>query len=210
MSQSEEPAREDPHSLAPIAIGGESDDRDLANMKSGRGMRVVLTLVVAAAAVVGGAQLLRSMDDRQTYVLAASQLERTDTEQREAFMRCALPNYQRSQVTNAGTLRNAVESASERMDKNYAKLLNKCTPLMGGFQEAVTNIKAPADVTQQVAAVNRAVADLSQAFGNYRELIQKQGYDATQAAPLIDAIGTSWQSYLSAREQAKQAITAHL
>jgi hypothetical protein len=210
MSQSEEPAREDPHSLAPIAIGGESDDRDIANMKSGRGMRVTLMLIVAAAAVVGGAQLLRSMDDRQTYVLAASQLERSDTDQRDAFMRCALPNYQRSQLTNAGSLRNAVESASERMEKNYAKLLAKCNPLLAGFQQAVTDIKAPSDVTEPVGAVNKAVTDLSQAFGNYRELIQKQGYEPTQAAPLIDAIGDSWQSYLNAREKAKSALTAKL
>jgi hypothetical protein len=210
MSQSEEPAREDPHSLAPIAIQGASDDQDIANMKSGRGMRVALTLLVAAAAVIGGAQLLRTMDDRQTYVAAAAQLERSDTEQRDAFMRCALPNYQRSQLTNAGSLRNAVESASERMEKNYGKLIAKCTPLMAGFQQAITEIKAPADVTEQVGAVNKAVADLGQAFGNYRELLQKDGYEQTQAAPLIDAIGNTWQTYLSAREKAKQAITAKL
>src|SRR5690349_18201136 len=124
MSQSKD-AREHPHSLAPIAIGGTSDEQDIANMRSGRSLRVALTLLVAAAAVVGGVQLLRSMDTRQTYVMAASQLERSDTDQRDAFMRCALPNYQRSQVTNAGTLRSAVESASERMEKNYAKLLTK-------------------------------------------------------------------------------------
>lgn len=210
MSQSEEPAREDPHSLAPIAIGGESDDRDIANMKRGRGMRVVLSLVVAVAAVVGGALLLQSMDDRQTYVQAASQLEQSDTAQRDAFMRCALPNYQRAQLSNGGTLRSAVESASERMEKNYAKLLLKCTPLMAGFQQAVTDIKAPADVTEQMSAVNKAVAELGVAFGNYRELIQKQGYEPTQAAPLIDAIGDAWQSYQSAREKAKQALTAKL
>jgi hypothetical protein len=212
MSQSEKPARDDPHSLAPIAIGGTSDDEDLANMRGGRGPRIVLTLLVAAAAVVGGAQLLRSMDDRQTYVLAASQLERSDIEQREAFMRCALPSYQRSQVTNAGTLRNAVESASERMQKNYAKLLSKCTPLLASFQQAVTEIQAPTDVSPQVGAVNQAVADIGQAFNNYRAFLQSsaQGYDATQAAPLIDNIATSWQSYLSAREQAKQALSARL
>jgi DNA-binding FrmR family transcriptional regulator len=152
------------------------------------------------------------MDTRQTYVMAASQLERSDTEQRDAFMRCALPNYQRSQVINAGTLRSAVESASERMEKNYAKLLNKCTPLMAGFQQAITDIKAPPDVSAQLSAVNKAVADLGLAFNNYREFLQHaaQGYDAAQAAPLIEAIGTSWQGYLAAREQAKQALTAKL
>jgi hypothetical protein len=212
MSQSKEQAREDPHSLAPIAIGGTSDEQDIANMRSGRGLRVALTLLVAAAAVVGGAQLLRSMDTRQTYVMAASQLERSDTDQRDAFMRCALPNYQRSQVTNAGTLRSAVESASERMEKNYAKLLTKCTPLMAAFQQAVTDIKAPSDVSAQLRPVNKAVADLGLAFSNYREFLQRsaQGYDAAQAAPLIDAIANSWQSYLTTREQAKQALTAKL
>lgn len=210
MSQSEEPARKDPHSLAPIAIGSESDERDIANMKSGRGLRVVLSLVVAAAAVVGGAQLLQSMDDRQTYVLAASQLERSDTEQRDAFMRCALPNYQRSQLTNAGSLRNALESASERMDRNYAKLITKCTPLLASFQQAIIEIKAPIDVTEQVGAVHKAVTDLGQAFTSYRDLLLKQGYEPEQAAPMIEAISSTWQRYLNAREKAKQAITAKL
>lgn len=210
MSQSEQPAREDPHSLAPIAIGGGNDDQDIANMKRGRGLRVALTLIVAAAAVVGGAQLLRSMDDRQSYVLAASQLERSDTEQRDAFMRCALPNYQRSQLTNAGTLRNAVESASERMERSYAKLLSKCTPLMGSFQQALTEIKAPADVREQVSAVNKAAAELALTFDRYREHLQHKAYDANEAGPLIEAIGNAWQSYLSAREKAKQALTAKL
>ncbi|HET8935702.1 MAG TPA: hypothetical protein VFN67_19780 [Polyangiales bacterium] len=211
MSQSKD-AREDPHSLAPIAIGGTNDEQDIANMRSGRGLRVALTLLVAAAAVVGGAQLLRSMDTRQTYVMAASQLERSDTEQRDAFMRCALPNYQRSQVTNAGTLRSAVESASERMGKNYAKLLTKCTPLMAAFQQAVTDIKVPSDVSAQLSPVNKAVADLGVAFSSYREFLQHsaQGYDAAQAAPLIEVIANSWQSYLTTREQAKQALTAKL
>jgi hypothetical protein len=208
MSQSKEPAREDPHSLAPIAIGG--DEQEIAKMRGGRGVRVGILLLVTAGAVVGGAQLLRSMDTRQTYVLAASQLERSDTEQRDAYMRCALPNYQRSQLVNSGALRNAVESASERMEKNYAKLLIKCTPLLDGFKDALTEIKAPDDVTQQLGAVNKAVADLGQAFTTYREHLQRSGYDAAQAAPLIDAIGTSWQTYLSAREQAKQALTARL
>ena len=211
MSQSKEDAREDPHSLAPIALGGANDDQDLAKMRSGSGLRIALALLVAAGAVVGGAQLLRSMDTRQAYVSAAAAVERSDTEQREAFMRCALPNYQRSQVVNGSSLRGAVESQSERMEKNYAKLLAKCTPLMASFQQAITDIKAPDDVTQQVGALNKAAADLGVAFNSYREFLQHaQAYDATQAAPLLETIGSSWQGYLTARERAKQAISAKM
>lgn len=211
MSQSKPDAREDPHSLAPIAIGGTSDEQDLAKMRGGNGLRIALSLLVAAGAVVGGAQLLRSMDTRQTYVAAASALERSDIEQRDAFMRCALPSYQRSQVINGGSLRHAVESQSERMEKNYAKLLAKCTPLMASFQQAITDIKAPSDVSKQVDAVNKAVSDLGIAFNNYREhLLHSASYDASQASPLLDTIGSSWQSYVTARDQAKQAISAKL
>src|ERR1700712_3877777 len=109
MSKFKKEARNDPHSLAPIAIGGTNDDQDLAKMHSGNGLRIALALLVAAGAVVGGAQLLRSMDTRQAYVSAAAALERSDTEQRDTFMRCALPNYQRSQIINGGSLRSAVE-----------------------------------------------------------------------------------------------------
>jgi len=211
MSQTKEEARQDPHSLAPIAIGATNDEQDLAKLRSGSGLRIALALLVAAGAVVGGAQLLRSMDTRQAYVTAAAALERGDTEQRDMFMRCVLPNYQRSQVINGGSLRSAVESQSARMEKNYAKQLAKCTPLLAGFQQSITDIKAPSDVTKQVDAVNKSVSDLGIAFNNYREfLLHAPAYDAAQAVPFIDAIGSSWQSYLGARDQAKQAISAKL
>jgi hypothetical protein len=98
------------------------------------------------------------------------------------------------------------------MEKNYGKLLAKCTPVFATFQQAVTDIKAPADVSGQFSAVSKAVGELGTAFTTFREYLQRTGqtYDAAQAGPMIDAIGTSWQDYLSARERAKQALTAKL
>jgi hypothetical protein len=210
MHEQDVQAREDPHSLAPIQLESASDEQEIAKIRGGRGLRLTLTVLCLAAAVLGGAQLLKSMDTHQAYAQAAAQLERADTEQGDAFMRCALPNLQRSQLETPSALHSAIEIATERMDKGYAKMLAKCTPLLESFQRSVKEIQGPADMTQRLAAVSNSANEFGQAWINYREYLQRPGqpYDYVQAVPLIDKITTSWQSYQSTRTQAKAALAA--
>lgn len=210
MSQPKVEARKDPHSLAPVQIEGASVEEEIARLRSGRGLRVMIALLTAAAAVAGIAQLLRMMDTRQSYAIAASALERSDTEQREALMRCALPSYQRSQVASANGLRGALESASERMQKNYGKQLAKCEPLIVGFKDAVAAVPAPEDVAAPVEAVSDAAGTLARAFRDYREYLRSQPYALEQASPYIEKITTAWQKYQDARREAKQVLSARM
>ena len=128
--------REDPHSLAPISLEGTSVDDEVAMIKKGRGQRLVLTLTVIVAGVLGGQRLLRSMDERAAYASAAAQLEHVDSQQGEAFLRCALPNLQRSQLESASALHSAIEIATEHMDKGYGRVLAQCAPLLDNLEWA--------------------------------------------------------------------------
>jgi hypothetical protein len=212
MRQPDEDVRGAPQSLAPIQIEGARDDQDIAQLRGRRGLRFGLGFVVLVALIAGGAQLLKSMDAHQAYARAAEGLERVDVEQREAFMRCALPNVQRSQLAATNGLHGALESATERAGKAYGKTLAKCTPLLESFQQAVHKIEAPADLKPQVAAVSDAADDFGKAWLSYKDFLQRSAgpYDSAQTAPWIDNIETAWDSYTSARTRAKDALTARL
>jgi hypothetical protein len=212
MPEPDQEARKAPHSLTPVQLERAAHDEDIAQLRSGRGLRLGLAFVVVVAAVIGVMQLLRTMDTRQSYAQAADQLERSDIEQREAFMRCALPNVTRSQLTSPAALRNAIETVSGRMERGYGRVLNTCTPLYASFEQAIKDIKAPADVGPRVEAVSIAATDFGRAWSGYRDYLQGPGlaYDPAQAAPLIEKITSTWQGYETAREQAKQALSAKL
>jgi hypothetical protein len=212
MPEPDVEAQKAPHSLTPVQLEKAGYDEDLAKLRSGRGLRLSLMAVVVVVAVIGFVQLLRTMDTRQDYAQAANQLERSDTEQREAFMRCALPNVTRSQLTSPAALRNAIESVSGRMDKAYGRVLATCTPLLASFQQAIKDVKAPADVRPRVEVVSSAATDFGKAWLSYKDFLQGPGlaYDPTQAAPLIEKITSTFQTYETAREQAKKALSAKL
>src|SRR5207344_2366917 len=97
-----------------------NDDDEIAKLRGGQKLRLTLVVLCVAAAALGGVHLLKALDEHGAYAQAASELERLDTEQASAFLRCALPNAQRSQLASPNGLRSAIESASDRMDKGYA------------------------------------------------------------------------------------------
>ena len=152
------------------------------------------------------------MDTRQAYASAAAQLERSDTDHRDAFLRCALPTYQRSQLTLPNALRVEVERAVERWQRDYGKVLASCEPELASFQRAVRTVKAPADMRPRIDAVARAADDFSKSWLDLKDLMLRSGpsSDLHQAAPLIGKIDASWQNYRAAREQAKRTLSARL
>jgi hypothetical protein len=211
MRQPDQEARDAPPSIAPVQVERAADEQDLAGMRGRRGPRIVIAVLVLAAVGFGGMQLLKSMDARQAYSEAAAQLERSEVEHREAFMRCALPNQQRAQLGSQTALQGAIESATERMGKTYAKVLTKCVPLLETFQQSVASVQAPADTAPNVKAVSKAANDFAAAWLGLRDYVQNSGeYDRAQAAPYIAAITSTWEAYLTERTKAKEALSARL
>jgi hypothetical protein len=212
MGQPRDGGRHAPHSLTPIQLEGASDAQELAKMRSGSGVRVVLLMLAVVLATLGGARLLRTLDSRQAYATAAAQLERSDTDQRDAFMRCALPTYQRSQLALPNALGAEVERATERLGKNYAEVLASCAPLLESFEHAVKGVQAPADVRSPIDTVAGAAQDVGNTWHALEEALRRPGpaYDRVQAAASIDKINAAWHRYLTARDQAKQALSARL
>ena len=202
--------REDPHSLAPISLEGTSVDDEVAMIKRGRGIRLVLTLAVVVAGAFGGQRLLRSMDEHTAYASAASQLENVDSQQSEAYLHCALPNLQRSQVESASALHSAIEIATEHMDKGYGRVLAQCAPLLDQLETSVTTLNAPPDMTRRLASLSSAVTDYKHGWNAYQSYLQdrSQPYDYLKAAPLIERITIAWERYQAAHRQAKEALMA--
>lgn len=210
MAQPKEDAREAPPSLAPIQVDRSNDEEELSSIRGRRGVRVAIAVVVLAAAIGGGAQMLRSMDAKEAYAIAAADLERSETEEGDAFIRCALPNQQHSQLVAPSALRGAIEIATQRMGKTYAKVLTKCTPLLDGFEQKVAGIKAPPDAAPDVRAVSKAANEFGAAWLKLRDSLQRSDSDDGSTAALIDSIVASWQTYQDARTRAKQSLSAKL
>jgi hypothetical protein len=202
--------REDPHSLAPISLETTSVDDEVAMIKKGRGQRLALTLVVVAAGVLGGQRLLRSMDEHAAYATAAAQLEAVDSQQGDAYLRCALPNLQRSQIESASALHSAIEIATEHMDKSYGRVLAQCAPLLDQLESSVAQLTAPPDMTRRLQRLSSAVTDYKSSWTAYQSYLQdrNQHYDYVQAAPLIERITIAWEGYQAAHRQAKEALMA--
>ena len=202
--------REDPHSLAPIQLEGTSVDDEVALLKKGRGLRLGLTLAVIAAGALGGQRLLRSMDEHAAYTQAASRLEQIDSQQSEAYLRCALPNLKRSQLESATALHSAIEVATEHMDKGYGRVLAQCAPLLDELQASVQGLDAPPDMTRRLQRLSSSVTDFKTSWLAYQSYLQDRNrpYDYVQAAPLIERITIAWEGYQAAHKQAKDALMA--
>jgi hypothetical protein len=211
MRQADQESPAAPSTLAPIQVERPSDEQDLAGMRGRRGPRIVIALAVLAAVGFGGVLLLRSMDARQVYAQAAAQLERSQSEQLEAFVRCALPNRQSAQFAAQTGLQSALEIATSRMGKTYAKVVTKCTPLLQNFQRSVATIQAPADAAPSLHAVSKAANDFATAWLGLRDFMQSSvDYEPAEATPRIQAITASWQTYQSERVRAKELLSAQL
>jgi hypothetical protein len=212
MSQSNHDAQKAPHSLTPISLQSNTDDDDLAQMHKGRGARGLLLMAAVVAAIVGGAKLLRMMDAQQAYSVAANQLERTDTDDLDAFLRCAIPTYQRSVLAAPDGLSNELERVTQRSARGYARTLTGCMPLLATVNASLAATKPPADVKQHVDAVIQAGTAFGKAWLELRELLQRSGavYDSAETATAIGKINTAWQQYLTTRESAKKALSARM
>jgi hypothetical protein len=195
-------------SLAPIQLERTSVEEEVSRMKTGKGLRLTLTLLVVTLAVVGGTRWMGKIDAAQAYAHAADQLEAIDSQQGEAYLRCALPNLQHSQVSSASALHSAIELASERFDKRYAKQLASCTYLLDALQSSLGTVRAPADMTLPVERLRHSAQAFGQAWEHYRVYLQDpaQRYDFVQATPLIEKIAVAWAGYQTQRDEAKAAL----
>jgi hypothetical protein len=179
-------------------------------MKTGKGLHLTVTLLVAAIGLVGGARWMGRIDAHQAYAHAADQLDAIDSQQGDAFLRCALPNLQHSQLSSATALHSAIEIVSERFDKRYAQQVSGCRYLLDELQDELGTIRAPADMTLRVDGLRHAAQDFTSAWDRYRSYLQdpSQRYDFVQATPLIEKISVAWENYQTQRTDTRVALRA--
>jgi hypothetical protein len=203
--------RREPESLAPIQLERLSVDDDVAQMKRGKGLRLTVTVLVSLIAITAGARLLGRIDQTQAYATAAERLETIDNQRSEAFLRCALPNVQPTQLASASELHTAIEIATERLDKRYGTQIAQCTHLLADLQQSLSALEAPSDMTRRLEGLRAAAGELSQAWTAYRGYLQdpRKPYDYVQAVPMIEKITNAWTNYRGQLNDTKAALRAH-
>jgi hypothetical protein len=200
----------EPESLAPIQLERVSVEDEVAQMKTGKALRLTLTLLIGVAGVFGAVRWMGTIDHSQAYAHAADRLEEIDAQQGDAYLRCALPNLQNSQLSSATALHSAIEIVSERFDKRYAQQLAGCAYLLDALESAIGTVQAPPDMTRRLEALRVSAQNFAQAWEHYRAYLKDptQRYDFVQATPLIEKISVAWQGYQTQRTQTTAALRA--
>lgn len=208
MHQSDMHHRGDPHSLAPILLEGPSVQEEVAQLKRGRGLRLALNLISLAAIAIGGAKWLSDLDTQSAYNQAAAQLDRSESQRAQAYMRCVLPDFQPSQLTSKVTLYGTIEYVSEHLGKAYGDQIAACAPLLDDFERAVHKVTAPSNMTRHLQQVSQSATDFKRSWLAYQDYLQKPNdpYDYVKAAPLIDQITINWQSYRDTNLDVRAAL----
>ena len=211
MKRDSAPPREDPHSLAPIQIEAASLDEDIAQLKRGKGSRLLITILASGLAVFGVATWMQSIDGAQAYAAAAERLETINAQAGNAFLRCVLPDHQKSQLSSRQALHTAFEVASERSQKHYGKQLQHCTSLSDKLVAQLNELEVPADMTRRAQGVRAAAGEVAQSLDTYRAYLQdpKQPYDFVQATPMIERVANAWSTYEERRKGFNQALRDH-
>jgi hypothetical protein len=211
MTDSSTPVRDDPHSLAPVQIEIAGIDEDLAAMKRGKGARLWITLLCSGLAVFGIARWMENIDGAQAYAAAAERLEAINAQQGNAFMRCVLPDVQRSQLASRQALHTAFENVSERAQKHYGKQLQRCAILSAELEQQLNQVGVPSDMYQQIQKVRWSARELNQALAAYRGYLQDpvRPYDYVVATPMIERLTIAWSDYEDQRAQVNRALREH-
>jgi hypothetical protein len=200
--------RSEPDSLAPIQLEPIGVDEEVAQMKGGRGSQLTIIMLAGALGLAGTVQWLNKVDNARSYAVASERLEAVEHQHGTAFLRCALPEVQPTQISDRQALHTAIEVASDRFDKYYGRQLQKCTYLLDELQSQLAALDTPADMRRGLTALRVAGQNLGDAWETYRDYLQdpKQRYDYVQATPLIEKITLAWEAYQQQEASLQQAL----
>ena len=203
--------RGEPDSLAPVQLERASLEEDLAGLRRGNGTPLVLSFVLAMVAAVGGIRWLGDLDRHQAYARAANRLELITNLQGEAFLRCALPNMQRSQLSSTQALHTAIENASERFDKYYGTQLKACSHYLGDLSRELAAVNVPRDARLQLKSLRQAAHQYGHTWDAYQQYLldPAQNYDYVKATPMIEKITLAWADYRTQQAQITTSLRAH-
>lgn len=208
MNRDSATPREDPHSLAPVQIERTSIDEDIAQLKRGKGSRLVIAALGTGLAVFGLVQWMQNIDGSRAYAAAAERLETINAQSGNALLRCVLPDLQRSQLGSRQALHTAFEVASERAQKHYGKQLKHCTALSDKLVQQLSELEVPANMYRGALGVQSAAGELAQSLEAYRGYLQDptRPYDFVQATPMIERLSNALATYEERRQSFNRAL----
>jgi hypothetical protein len=149
-------------SLAPVQLDA-TDDRAVASMKRGKGLQLLAVVVVALGTVSGGVLAMKRLDRDRAYgqtSAAAQELRRTHV---SAFVQCALPFAQSSNLQSPERMYAAIADMVERSAASYAQVLRQCENRLLTLPPALGALRAPAELRAPIARLREASLQLQQA-----------------------------------------------
>jgi len=158
-------------SLAPVQLDV-SDDREVASMKRGKGVQLLAVVVIALGTVSGGVLAMKRLDRDRAYEqtsAATQELRRTHV---SAFVQCALPFAQTSNLESPDRLYAAIADMVERSAATYAQVLRQCESKLLTLPPALGSLRVPSELRVPIARLRESSLQLQQASSALRSALE--------------------------------------
>ncbi len=193
-------------SLASIQVDRLSVEDEAASMNRLRVWQLRGAIVAAIVLLGAGAMWMKGVDRRGAYSELGTGIAALRAGPLSAFVQCAAPGAQPSQLAAAGQLPAALLAASEHTGKGYTRALLHCSPLLeqAGLQLAALNV--PSAVAPQAAALRAALSDLQ---ATVESAVTVPSYDSAKVVALTQKVAAGWQAYDEKQVALQTALRAH-
>jgi hypothetical protein len=188
-------------SLASIQLDRLSVEDEAALMNRNRVWQLRGVLVAAVVLGAVGVFWMKTVDTRQSYAAAAAGVQALRAQRMSAFVQCAAPGTPLTQPSSKAQLQAALQSASERLGKNYTRTLLHCVPMLEQLGTELAALPMPGDVTAEAQVLASAAKDLQQTVEGAATI---PSYDGKRVLVLLDKVADGMQAY-DARQAALEA-----
>jgi len=163
--------REEQDSLAPVQLDV-SDDQELASMKRGKGVQLLAVVIIALGTVSGGVLAMRGLDRDRAYEQASAATQELRRTHVTAFVQCALPFAQASNLASPERLYAAIADMVERSAATYAQVLRQCESKLLTLPPALGSLRAPSELRGSIARLRESSLQLQQASSALRSALE--------------------------------------
>jgi hypothetical protein len=199
--------RNDPDSLAPVALDRLSVEEETALMNRGRGARLVGAGALLALCGVGLAFWLGELDTKQKYADALEQSAAAQQQHVDPYLACALPGLTGARPTTPDDLKAAIERVQERQGRSYSRTLARCAPLLAELGPALAALTVPQDVQSQLSDLKTAARAHERAWSAYRvHLTEVASPDSAGSREPVENVAHAWADYEQKRALLEAAL----
>jgi len=205
------PGEPQPNSLSPVQVEAGKTIPAPAQPKWQRAANLIATGLCSVIAVFAVVQWQEKSESANVSAAAAQSIQAIDEQQGSALLRCVLPDMQRAEIADRSAMQEALENASEREQKTYARKLWGCAAVSEELASRIDALNVPVDLAPSLSTLRGSADEVVEALATYRGYLEdpERPYDFEQATPLIDRIAIAWSIYEDQRASLNQALRDH-